>query len=50
LLQHGLALIEDLAVGEANDRVAQFVQVRRAGLIVVDLLGVEIILATSCPR
>jgi hypothetical protein len=42
LLQHRLALIEDLAVGKANDRVAQFVQVRRAGLIVFDLLGVGI--------
>jgi len=42
LLQHGLALIEDLAVGEADDGVAEFVEVRRAGLIVFDLLGVGI--------
>ena len=42
VLQHRLALIEDLAVGKANDGVAQFVEVRRAGLIVFDLLGVGI--------
>lgn len=42
MLQHGLALIEDLAVGKANDGAAQFVEVRRAGLIVFNLLGVGI--------
>lgn len=30
LLQHRLALTEHLAVGKANDSVAQFVEVRRA--------------------
>ena len=48
-MQHRLALMEDLAVGEANHRVTKFVEVRRAGLIVFDLLGVGIILAKSCP-
>ena len=48
-LQHYLALSEDFAVGEADDNVAEFVEVRRAGLIVFDLLGVGIIPATSCP-
>ena len=42
VVQHFFALIEDLAVGKANDRIAQFVQIRRAGLIVFDLLGVGI--------
>ncbi len=42
MLQHGLALMEDLAVGEANDRVFQFVEVGRARLIVFDLPGVGI--------
>lgn len=35
-------MIEDFAVGKSNDGVAQFVQVRGAGLIVFDLLGVGI--------
>ncbi len=42
VLQHHLALIEDFAVGKSNDGIAQFVQVRGAGLIVFDLLGVGI--------
>ena len=42
MLQHRLAVIEDLAVGETNDSVAQFVEVRRAGLIIFDLLGMGI--------
>ncbi len=42
VLQHRLALIEGLAVGEADDGVAEFAEVRRAGLIVFDLLGVGI--------
>ncbi len=36
------ALIEDFAVGKSNNSVAQFVEVRDAGLIVFDLLGVGI--------
>ncbi len=48
VLQHRLALIEDLAVGKANDGVAQFVEVRRAGLIVFDLLGVGIAIDLRC--
>ena len=35
-------MIEDFAVGKSNDRVAQFVEVRGAGLIVFDLLGMGI--------
>jgi len=50
VLQHGLALIEDFAVGKSDDRVAQFVQVGGAGLIVFDLLGMGIVLAKSCPN
>ena len=42
VLQHGLALIEDFAIGKSNDGVTQFVQIRRAGSIVFDLLGVGI--------
>ena len=42
MLQHRLALSEDLAIGKANDRVTQFVQVRGAGLILFDLFGVGI--------
>lgn len=34
--------MEDLAVGKANDGIAQFVEVSRAGLIVFDLLGMGI--------
>lgn len=44
MLQHCLALIEDIAVGKSNDRVAQPVQVRGAGLIVFDLLSVGIVI------
>ncbi len=49
MMQHCFALIEDFAVGEANDGVAQFVEVFGAGLIVFDLLGVGIIPTKSCP-
>ncbi len=43
-----LALIDGFAIGKANDGIARFVEVRGAGLIVFDLLGVGAVLAKSC--
>ena len=42
LLQHGLALIEDFAVGEADNGITPFVEILSTGLIVFDLIGVRI--------
>jgi hypothetical protein len=41
-LQHGLAVIEDFAIGKANNGVAAFVEPGCADLIIFHLFGMRI--------
>ncbi len=41
-MQHRVELFEDFAIGEADDMIAVIVEVLRAGLIVLDLMGMAV--------